>query len=446
MPTDDPCRPRAHEHGGDAEILLAQREQLRPHGAPEMRPFDHAEDEGNPEIDEDRTPSHRQDRRERHPQRQMGKRLYDLDEPLDQHVDRAAVIAGDAADHDTQGEADGDTHEADRERDPRAIDDARQKIAPEPVGAEQKQRAARGGAEKMQIAWEEAPEEIAIAVTEEAQRLHLAAILGIDAPQIPHVEVIVESVDIGRGESAIAEKMHRLRRRIDEIRMAGMMAVRCQKFAEGDREIHRNEQHSRDHGHAMTLQFPPHELPLRCHVEPLLLRRHRLDDMGIEGFGRYVVWQPLRSHAVRCVCGVGLHRVLPPVSRMRGSSAASARSESSIPRTVRSARNMRNEPARYISWLRSASSSIGPVVGRFITTETTVAPEMICGRSEPISAMNGLSASRKGYLTKARNGGSPLARAVITYCFCNSSSRLARRRRIMPAVPESPMTMTGIQR
>ena len=32
--------------------------------------------------------------------------------------------------------------------------------------------------------------------------------------------------------------------------------------------------------------------------------------------------------------------------------------------------NIRNEPARYMSWLRSASSSIGPVVGSDITTET----------------------------------------------------------------------------
>ncbi|MNL61894.1 hypothetical protein D3C87_1858680 [compost metagenome] len=38
-----------------------------------------------------------------------------------------------------------------------------------------------------------------------------------------------------------------------------------------------------------------------------------------------------------------------------------------------------------------------------------------------------------------------MARAVTTYCFCNSSKRLARRRRIMPAVPAVPMMRTGIQ-
>src|SRR5437868_5320302 len=73
------------------------------------------------------------------------------------------------------------------------------------------------------------------------------------------------------------------------------------------------------------------------------------------------------------------------------------------------------------------------------------APEITCGSSEPISEMNGLSAIRKGYLNSVLSGRRPLARAVTTYCFCNSSSRLARNLRIMLAVPAVPMTMTGIQ-
>ncbi len=108
--------------------------------------------------------------------------------------------------------------------------------------------------------------------------------------------------------------------------------------------------------------------------------------------------------------------------------------------------NMRNEPARYMSWLRKASSSIGPVVGSDSTTETTAAPEITCGKSAPMSAMNGLSDMRSGYLISALNGERPLARAVTKYCFCSSSSRLARSRRIMPAVPAAPITKTGIQR
>ncbi len=99
-----------------------------------------------------------------------------------------------------------------------------------------------------------------------------------------------------------------------------------------------------------------------------------------------------------------------------------------------------------MSWLRSASSSIGPVVGSDITTETITAPETISGSKVPMSAMKGLSDSRSGYFTSSRPRGRPLARAVTTYCFCSSSSRLARRRRICEAVPDAPITTTGSQR
>ncbi len=70
-----------------------------------------------------------------------------------------------------------------------------------------------------------------------------------------------------------------------------------------------------------------------------------------------------------------------------------------------------------MSWLRSASSSIGPVVGSDMTTETTTAPETTSGSSEPMSAMKGLSDMRSGYFTSRRPGDRPLARPVVTYCF-----------------------------
>ena len=85
-----------------------------------------------------------------------------------------------------------------------------------------------------------------------------------------------------------------------------------------------------------------------------------------------------------------------------------------MPTTVSSASSIRNEPARYMSWVCSARSSIGPVVGSESTIETTAAPEIIEGSRLPMSAMNGLSAMRSGYLHSARNGGRPLALAVVT--------------------------------
>src|SRR5947208_4915575 len=103
----------------------------------------------------------------------MREALDDLDAALDQDVGPAAVIAGDAADQDAERKADDDADQPDRQRDARAVDDARQEIAAEPVGAEQKERAALGRADQVQITREIAPEYVGIAVTEPAERLLL---------------------------------------------------------------------------------------------------------------------------------------------------------------------------------------------------------------------------------------------------------------------------------
>src|SRR5437667_973974 len=103
----------------------------------------------------------------------MREGLDDLDQALDQDIDPAAVIAGDAADDDAEGEADGDADQADGQRDARTVEDAREQVAAEPVGAEQKERALLGRAGEMEIALDEAPEQVAGAVAEAADRLRL---------------------------------------------------------------------------------------------------------------------------------------------------------------------------------------------------------------------------------------------------------------------------------
>lgn len=114
-----------------------------------------------------------------------------------------------------------------------------------------------------------------------------------------------------------------------------------------------------------------------------------------------------------------------------------------MPTSVSTATNNRMKPDRNWSWDCSAETRTGPTVGRLITTETITDPDTIDGIRLPISAMNGLMAIRSGYLTRSWLSFSPLARPVVTYCRCSSSRRFARKRRIMAAVPEVPMTMVG---
>src|ERR1700724_648524 len=92
--------------------------------------------------------------------------LDPLDAALDQDVGPAAVIAGDAANQDAEREADDDPDQPDRQRDPRAVDDARQQVAAEPVGAEQEHLTARRGAGEVDVAVDVSPELVRVAVTE----------------------------------------------------------------------------------------------------------------------------------------------------------------------------------------------------------------------------------------------------------------------------------------
>src|SRR5204862_8285604 len=176
--------------------------------------------------------------------------------------------------------------------------------------------------------------------------------------------------------------------------------------ADQDRGVERREHDRRGHSDAMALELPPHDLPLRRAIEALLLRGERLSGVGIPRIPRNVVFDA--------------HFATPPVRRILGSRAASRTSEMNMPITVSSDRNMRKLPARYWSWLRSASSSIGPEVCSESTTATIAEPEMTEGSRLPISEMNGLSDMRNGYFTRSRKGGMPFARAVTTYCFCSS--------------------------
>ena len=120
-------------------------------------------------------------------------------------------------------------------------------------------------------------------------------------------------------------------------------------------------------------------------------------------------------------------------------------SESNVPTTVSVLKIMTMLPARYISWARIALSRIGPVVCRLRTMEISTSPETIPGSTHPIVLIMGLIAVRTGYFNKIRVSGSPLARAVITYCFCNSSNRFPRMTRIVPPVPARPIRIMGSQ-
>ena len=172
----------------------------------------------------------------------MREALDHLDAALDQDVGPAAVIAGDAADQDAERKADDNADQPDRQRDARAIDNARQEIAAEPVGAEQKERAALGRADQVQIARDIAPELVGIAVAEPADRLWLRRVRRIDPVQFRHVEAVIVAEHMGLCEPTLVEQAQALRRRVDEIGVAAVERVGREEFAEQDDGVEHQQQ------------------------------------------------------------------------------------------------------------------------------------------------------------------------------------------------------------
>ena len=360
----DAARPRAHQHRGGREVLLAQRQDLGADRAGEAGPVDQAEDDRDAEVDPQGVPGDRQGGRERHPQGQLGEAPDHLDRALHQAVDPAAVVAREPAQDDAEHEAHGDAEQAHGQRDAGAVDDAREHVAAEAVGAEQEQGAVLGRADEVEVGRYHAPEAVLVARAEEAQRVDLVRIERVLALQVLEVELEAEAVDVRPDEAALVPQMHVLRREVDEVGVAAVQVVGRDPLRDEDRAVHQREHPGRDHRDPVAAELPPHQLPLRGGVEALLLGRQALRLGRIEGLGVDVV---------------DAHRPWPLSKRMRGSSMASAMSESSTPTTVSSASSIRNEPARYMSWVCSARSSIGPVVGSESTIETIAAPEMTEG-------------------------------------------------------------------
>ena len=343
MPPDHALGFGAHQHGSGDEILLADRQQLGPHRAGQPGPVEQAEDDGDAEIDDDRAPGHRQRRRQRHPERQFGERAQYLDRALGGIVDPAAVIARQTADHHAEDKADQDAEQTDGQRNPRTVDDAGQHVAPQPIGAEQEQRAARRGTEQMDIALPEAPEFVGIAAAEEADLLDLGRVRRVFALEVFHVEPVVVAVDERPDKPPLMEQVDALRRRIDEIGIAGVQPVGRDDLRYQNRQIHQDQHDARGDRHLVPPQPPPHHAPLRGEIELFLIGGQLLGGLRLERRGADPVGKTPVFVAER------LRHRAPPSNRMRGSSAASARSDRNTPTTVSAARNIRNEPARYMS-------------------------------------------------------------------------------------------------
>ncbi|MND33130.1 hypothetical protein D3C80_237150 [compost metagenome] len=96
----------------------------------------------------------------------------------------------------------------------------------------------------MSLCGNEAPEFVGIALAEEAEPLHLVGIVGVDAPQVLHVQRHLLAVDEWPDERPVMKQMHRLRRRIDVIHVARVEIIRRKKLGDDDRQIAEQQEYA----------------------------------------------------------------------------------------------------------------------------------------------------------------------------------------------------------
>src|SRR3990170_2811519 len=207
----------------------------------------------------------------------------------------------------------------------------------------------------MPVTFNQAPEPVTVALAEETDPLNIILFFDVVPLERVHIQRHLAAIDERPDELAVVEQVHPLRRRIDVVHVACVQIVGRQELADQYPEIKRCQEYAGYNGKPVLSEFPPHQPQLRRLKDLRLLRRHRLDRLQVKGRGGNVVLQWSTWSGQGRMRG---HLVLPPCKRIRGSSSASARSEIRTPMTVRKARNMRNDPARYMSWLCSALISI----------------------------------------------------------------------------------------
>src|SRR5262249_32686438 len=117
--------------------------------------------------------------------------------------------------------------------------------------------------------------------------------------------------------------------------------------------------------HAMLLEAPPHQLPLRRHEDALFLPARRRNG-HVDGHARRVEDEIGPGHQESS-------------SRMRGSTHTSRMSEISVPITVMTPSRSTMVPAKNMSCGMSDFRRSGPTVGSPSTSDTMMLPDTMYG-------------------------------------------------------------------
>src|SRR5215470_7299647 len=209
----------------------------------------------------------------------------------------------------------------------------------------------------------QAEESILEALGEEPDGDLLAGIGLIDSAEALGIADTLDAEDVGP-EAPAVEEVEGLRRHQRALRLGGVGVDIGEEVRAEDDQVEADHHHSAHHGHAMLPEPPPHELPLRGDIDPLLLR------------GRGNRPRHGRAGGIESEARIGHH---VSSMRMRGSISTSKMSEASVPITVITPRRSTMVPARNMSCAMRALRRRGPTVGKPSTRDTMMLPDTMYG-------------------------------------------------------------------
>ena len=143
---DDPRLAATEELGRHHEIFLLERDESSADDPGELGPADERNDDRDREVHLHDAPIGGKGSGQSHPQRYGRNRSQDLDDALDDRIDRAAEIARYASEDDAQHQAQGHADQADGHRRPGCVHEPGPEVASMRVRSHQEQRLAGLGA------------------------------------------------------------------------------------------------------------------------------------------------------------------------------------------------------------------------------------------------------------------------------------------------------------
>src|SRR6266568_2482117 len=334
---DDPRLAATDELGRHDEILLLEGDESPPDDPGELGPADQRYDDRDGEVNLHNAPIGGKRSGQAHPEGNRRNRAQDLDDPLDDRIDRPAEIAGYAAQDDAQHQTQGHADQAYRHRRSRRVHEARPEVASVRVRSHQEQRLARLGAfdgNQVTVGRDEAQQLIRLSMAEELDRYLGARVGNVDPLEREGIARSFQRVHV-RPEASLVGPVNRLRRHQRSLGLGFRRIDVGEEVGEQRNQIKRNQDDGPAHRELVLAKAPPDELPLRC--------------------------------------GVFRHHSRP--NRILGSTHMRSRSEMNVPMTVITPSSRMMVPARNISWAINALRSSGPTVGRLSTSDTMMLPD-----------------------------------------------------------------------